>query len=373
MFTRGGIARLVERANALDLLSRFRYYMGIITMIFSGLFTNQKIMRRVAYSLAPIFLFSIYLYGWRVLSLTAVTFIFGILTEYVVEKGRGKKVSQAVLVTCTLYALSLPPATPHWIAAVGIVFGVFIGKELFGGFGRNIFNPAITGRLFIYICFPTKLSNAWVRPGNFGAFAAENLDTITAATPLAVFRNGGTLPDLLYELFGVSGGETLNLILGLRAGSIGESSIVLILIAAIYLLVTKTAQWRLLISALVAEIVLHTIFYYSGLPTLRPDRALLSGSLIYVAVFMCTDPVTAPNKPLAQLMYGTLIGVIAVTIRSFSGFPEGTSFAVMMGNVFASLLDEISPKAKKKKKKASRTIHSGTPKGGPGRVKVAPN
>ena len=319
-------------------------------MIFSGLFMNQKIMRRVVYSLTPIFLFSIYLYGWRVLSLTSVTFICGILTEYIVERSRGKKVSQAVLVTCMLYALSLPPATPHWIAAVGIIFGVFIGKELFGGFGRNIFNPAITGRLFIYICFPTKLGNAWVRPGNFGAWASESLDTISAATPLAIFREGAALPDLLYKLFNIPGNETLNLFLGLRAGSIGESSIVLLILAAIYLLATKTAQWRLMLSAIVAEIALHSIFYYSGLPTLRPDRALLSGSLVYVAVFMCTDPVTAPNKPLAQLLYGMLIGSVAVVIRSFSAFPEGTSFAVMMGNVFASLLDEISPKAKRKKK-----------------------
>ncbi len=311
-------------------------------------------MRRVTYSLMPIFLFSIYLYGWRVVSLTSVTFIFGILTEYIVERSRGKKVSQAVLVTCMLYALSLPPATPHWIAAVGIVFGVFIGKELFGGFGRNIFNPAITGRLFIYICFPTKLSNAWVRPGNFGAWASESLDTISAATPLSTFREGAALPDLLRELFNIPGSETLNLFLGLRAGSIGESSMVLLILAAIYLLATKTAQWRLMLSAIVAEIILHSIFYYSGLPTLRPDRALMSGSLVYVAVFMCTDPVTAPNKPLAQLLYGMLIGLVAVVIRSFSAFPEGTSFAVMMGNVFASLLDEMAPKAKKKKKKARK-------------------
>ena len=111
-------------------------------------------MRRVMYSLVPIFLFSIYLYGWRSPLLVGVSYIFGILTEYIVEKKRGKKVSEAVLITCTLYGLSLPPATPVWIAIVGIVFGVLIGKELFGGFGRNIFNPAIVGRLFVYITFP---------------------------------------------------------------------------------------------------------------------------------------------------------------------------------------------------------------------------
>lgn len=283
--------------------------------------------------------------------LLGVSYIFGILTEYLVEKGRGKKVSEAVLVTCTLYALSLPPATPIWIAIVGIVFGVFIGKEIFGGFGRNIFNPAIVGRLFIYITFPTRLGSAWLLPGAFGSLAAgsSGVDALTAATPLVTFRAGEQLPNLIEMLFGVDAPQWLNMFLGFRAGSIGESSVVLILIAAVYLVVTKTAQWRLIVSTLSAEIALISIFYFTGLtPFFRPDYALMAGSLLYVSVFMCTDPVSAPNKPLAQWAYGMLIGSVAVIIRSFSAFPEGTSFAVMIGNVFASLLDEIFPKKAKK-------------------------
>ena len=301
----------------------------------------------------PIFLFSTYLYGFRPLILLAISYIFGILTEYLVEKKRGKKVSEAVLVTCTLYALSLPPATPIWIAIVGIIFGVFIGKEVFGGFGRNVFNPAIVGRLFIYITFPTRLGAAWLIPGNFGQIArgSSGVDALSAATPLAVLRNGDQIPNLMQTLFGIDASESLNLFLGFRAGSIGESSILLIVIAAIYLVATKTAQWRLIVGTLATEIVVISIFYFSGLtPFFRPDYALMSGSLLYVAVFMCTDPVSAPNKPLAQWAYGIIIGSVAVIIRSFSGFPEGTSFAVMVGNVFASLLDEIFPKKKSKKK-----------------------
>lgn len=319
---------------------------------------KQKIMRRVVLALLPIFLFSTYLYGWRPLILLAVSYIFGVLTEYVVEKKRGKRVSEAVLVTCTLYALSLPPATPLWIAIVGIIFGVFIGKEVFGGFGRNIFNPAIVGRLFIYITFPTRLGNAWLIPGGFGRFAAGSggVDALTAATPLVTLRAGEQLPNLMETLFGIDAPQWLNMLLGFRAGSIGESSILLILIAAIYLIATKTAQWRLIVSTIAAEIALVTIFYYSGLtPFFRPDYALMAGSLFYVAVFMCTDPVSAPNKPLSQWAYGIIIGCVAVVIRSFSGFPEGTSFAVIMGNVFASLLDEIFPR-KRKKKSVKRSV-----------------
>ena len=200
----------------------------------SSLFIKQKIMRRVMYSLVPIFLFSIYLYGWRSPLLVGVSYIFGILTEYIVEKKRGKKVSEAVLITCTLYGLSLPPATPVWIAIVGIVFGVLIGKELFGGFGRNIFNPAIVGRLFVYITFPTRLGSSWLVPGNFGRLAAQTpslegglqagVDAVTAATPLAVIHNqgGDMIPDLMGRLFDLPSSIQLNMFLGFRAGSLGR-------------------------------------------------------------------------------------------------------------------------------------------------------
>lgn len=303
-----------------------------------NIFQKQLIMRRVVYSLVPIFLFSVYLYGWRVLAIVGVVFVVGILTEWVFEKRRNKKVSEAVLVTCSLYALSLPPATPLWIAAVGIIFGVAIGKEIYGGFGRNVFNPAITGRLFIYITFATALSQSWMAAGAFGTAGAANVDAITAATPLAVMRQTGETPDLV------------NLLLGFRGGSIGESSTVLIAAAAIYLIWTKTAQWRLIVSTIVSAGILTTIFYYTGVtPNLVPHYAMMSGSILYVAVFMSTDPVSAPNKPAAQWIYGAIIGSVSILVRSLSGFPEGTSFGVLLGNIFASLLDELLPKQKKKK------------------------
>ncbi len=314
------------------------------------MFQKQLIMRRVLYSLTPIFLFSIYLYGWRVVALTGTVFALGILAEYIMEKRRNKKVSEAVLVTCALFSLSLPPATPLWIAAVGILFAIFMGKEVYGGFGRNIFNPAITGRLFIYITFPTVLAVSWMVPGAFGTAGQIGVDTVTAATPLAAFRNA-VLANPRWQ----------DLLIGLRAGSIGESSTILIVLSAIYLMATKTAQWRLTISTLLSASILITIFYFTGLaPDIAPHLAMMSGSILYVAVFMSTDPVSAPNKPAAQWVYGAIIGSVSMLVRTFSGFPEGTSFGVLMGNVFASLVDELMPKpAKKKKRKKS----SAEPKG----------
>ncbi len=140
------------------------------------MFQKQIMMRRVVYSLIPIMIFSIYLYGIRSLLIHLVVFAAGILTEYVFMKSMGKKVSEAVLVTCALYALSMPPMVPLWVAAIGIIFGVLFGKNIFGGFGRNIFNPAITGRLFVYITFPSYMTTAWKTPGSFGTKAVDACD-----------------------------------------------------------------------------------------------------------------------------------------------------------------------------------------------------
>lgn len=313
------------------------------------MFQKQLIMRRVLISLAPIFLFSIYLYGWRVPVVTAVVFLFGILTEFLMERTRKKKVSEAVLVTCALYALALPPAVPIWVAIVGIVFAVFLGKEVFGGFGRNVFNPAITGRLFVYITFPRLLQTTWMVPGNFGTGGINGVDGVTAATPLEILR--GTAEGSV---------DWMDLLFGIRAGSIGESSIVLIVIAAIYLIITKTANWRLIVSTFGTALAMAAIFYATGAIDIPPHLYIMSGSIMYVAVFMSTDPVSAPNKPISQWVYGAIIGGVSMLVRTFSGFPEGTSFGILMGNVFASLLDEMFPAKKKKKAPAKPATASAT-------------
>jgi Na+-transporting NADH:ubiquinone oxidoreductase subunit B len=303
------------------------------------IFQKQAVMRRVLYSLVPIFLFSIYLYGWRSIALTGMVFLFGIATEYFYTKSQNKKVSEAVLVTCGLYSLSLPPLVPFWIAAVGIIFAILIAKSAFGGFGRNIFNPAIAGRLFVYIAFPNPMTTEFVTAGNFG------LDAVTTATPLDMMREG-LIPSIKQLLFGI------------RAGSLGESAIILIILAGIYLVATKTANWKVILATLVSFFGFSALFWYFGgilgaRGAVPPLEGLLSGSILFVAVFMATDPITAPNKPGAQWLYGILIGTMVVLVRSFSLFSEGTSFAILMANTFASLMDEwFTPKKKDLPKKA---------------------
>ncbi len=302
-------------------------------------------MRRVLYALAPILLFSLYLYGLRALLILAFVFAAGIVTELLFMKTRGKKVSEAVLVTCALYGLSMPPGVPVWIAVVGIVFAVLFGKCVYGGFGRNIFNPAITGRLFVYMSFPSYMTSAWLPAGNFGLNKA---DALTSVTPLGMMR-AGELPGLP------------SLLTGIHPGSIGESAVILILLGAAYLIYTKTASWRIMISTTGSFLILSGGLFYLGLaPDFPPLQGMLSGSFLFVMVFMATDPVSAPKKPQAQYFYGLLIGTVTALVRIFSLFPEGTSFGILMGNTFASLIDEYAKAPPKKAvKRPVKKAHAG--------------
>jgi len=406
-------------------------------------FIKQDPMRRVLYSLVPIFIWSVYLYGWRVVAMTAFIYLLGILAEYVFEKGKNKKVSEAVLVTCGLYALSLPPAVPFWAAGVGILFAVIFGKEVFGGFGRNVYNPAITGRTFAYISFPLMLQTTWMIPGNFGLGGGMNrliqgstgleaafmvalvavvfwvitksegktkpvvsaavvavvltvafyvtvayafpytkgllhntlndIDAVAMATPIEVFRglaqqnNWHQTVSIFGAPVALEANNPLALFFGIRVGSAGEGAIFLIILAGIYLLWTKTANWRPLMWTVVSAAAFTVGFYYSGLmdhrfPVFAAHRLsgtgldqffdiigfLMAGSLLYAAVFMATDPVSAPKKNWSQHLYGIIIGGLTITIRVFAGFPEGVSFAILTANTFASLIDEIMPANKKK-------------------------
>lgn len=320
-------------------------------------FQKQAIMRRVVFALLVLLAFSTYLFGWRVLGVNAIVLALGILTEYVFEKVRGKKVSEAVLVTCLLYGLSLPPGVPIWVAAIGIVFAVAVGKEVFGGFGRNIFNPAITGRLFVYISFPTIMQRSWVAPripGFFeSVFGVQSVtDALSGATPMHILRTAGEESLSFWHLF-----------FGFRLGSIGETAVWLVVAAGIYLIVTKTAQWRLILSTFLSAALLSVIFFLTNITALVPHLAMMSGSILYVCVFMATDPVSAPNKPASQWLYGLIIGGTTILIRTFSGFPEGTSFGVLLGNTFASLIEEIMPAKKKKPTAPAKAAATEPPNG----------
>lgn len=288
-------------------------------------------MRKVIWVLIPLWVFALVLYGWHLLWLSLFVFIPAVLTEYFFEKRNKKKVSEAVWITALLYLLSLPPLTPWWVATLGIVFAMIFGKAAFGGFGRNIFNPAITGRLFIYLAFPNIMTLGWIRPFSGWDLAGlfQKADAVSTATPLGLLRTGNSP-------------EIWEMLLGLRNGSMGEGMVILIVLAAVYLIWTNTASWKLMLSTLLSAAGLTFLLDVLQVPqALETLPALLSGSLLFVAVFMVTDPVSGPKDERSKWWYGILIGASAVVIRTFSVFPEGTSFAVLLGNTFAPLLDDL--------------------------------
>ncbi len=311
-------------------------------------FMKQDLMRRVLYSLLPLLAFSVYLFGWRVLLLLVVVTAAGIATEYVVIQRwyqGNSKVSEAVLVSCFLYALTLPPAVPFWTAVLGIVFGIFFGKGIFGGFGKNVFNPAILGRCFIFISFPASMTNLWSQPftglpGGITAYAGA-ADTITAATPLG---------------FGLAEIGFLPRLLGTIPGSAGETSALLIAAAAAYLIVTKTASWKIMGSTAVGFLGIGTLVYLLGDMTLHPAAAMVTGGFLFAAVFMATDPISAPRQETARILYGLLIGALTIIIRAYGNFAEGAMFAILIANTFGPFLDRHA------KEWADRRLKSAAPR-----------
>ncbi len=307
----------------------------------------QPPMLKVVYALVPLGLAAIYYFGWRFLVMLALVTAVGILTEYLMARAYGMKVTSSVLVTSFLFALSLPPTTPFWIAVVGIAFGIVFGKMVFGGFGKNIFNPAISGRAFIYISFGVPLTGRFIDPvatGGARGFTTwlPNVDSASSASPLVQQAEGELIP--LADLF-----------LGNVRGSFGETCALLIILGGVYIVWKKAANWRFIISAVLGFLVMNAVLFYSGVSgTVQPLFALFSGSFLFAAVFMVTDPVSASQTTdLGRWIYGITIGVLTVLIRVFAGWPEGVTFAILFGNMFAPLLDYIIKEQKQKKKAAT--------------------
>ena len=289
-------------------------------------------MLRVCVALSPLVFAALYLFGWRSLVLVAVSFLFGIAAEAAFTLRQGKPITSAVLVTCLIFTLSLPPTIPFWMAIVGIVVGVSIGKMVFGGFGQNIFNPAMVGRCFLYITFPIEMTNTWVNPmwGGIAGFGhwSPAVDAVTQATPLVVLRGGEPFPlrDLLF---------------GNTSGSLGETSALLILLGGVYIIYKKAASWRLVASCLFGAFVTSSVFHWAGYPSVAPPISnLLSGSFLFGAIFVVSEPISGAKTKEGQWIYGCVIGALTVVLRGFSNFSCGLMFSVLIMNAFVPLLDQ---------------------------------
>ncbi len=294
----------------------------------------KRYMSLVIVALIPAFMASLYLFGPRVLLLLLVSYAAGGLVEVLFAMVRKEEINEGFLVTGFIFPLVLPPGIPLWLAAVGVIFGVLVGKEVFGGTGRNLFNAALVGRCFLVFAYPLPMTGTWLEPGTEkwfqlpGSLAAMPADAVTAATPLAMAARGVmTAPRDLF--------------MGNVAGSVGETSALALLIGGIFLVLVGVASWRTITGGMAALIIaawtLHVAIPEQVAP---PLFQLLSGGWMLGIMFMATDPVTSPVTLSGKWMYGFLIGILTVLIRSFSGFVEGVMFAILFGNICAPLIDE---------------------------------
>ena len=283
----------------------------------------MKMMKGMLIALAPVTLFAIYSYRLSAVLLIVVSIAAAVgseaLYQYLTKKPIKIKDLSAV-VTGLLLALTVSPSLPLYVVAAGSVFGIVVGKQLFGGYGKNLFNPALFGRLFIIYAFPGTMS-PWLAP----------VDLTTTATPLQIIRSEGTLTPLS------------DLFLGTIPGSLGETSALLLLLGAGYLIYNRFANWRIPVSVIAAVVLVSLITGQNVL------FHLLSGSLIIGAFFMATDPSSSPKTQLGRYIFGFGVGLIIISMRLWGWLPEGTTFAIIGMNLLVPLINRYTkPKPKPK-------------------------
>jgi Na+-transporting NADH:ubiquinone oxidoreductase subunit B len=295
----------------------------------------KRFMSMVILALLPVLLTAVYFFGLRVLLIIAVSYVVGGAVEVLFAIIRKEQINEGFLVTGLIFPLILPPTVPLWMVAAGIVFGVVIGKELFGGTGRNLFNPALVGRCFLSLSYPASMAAGWIRPGVgflgriFQYVDSSDLQAITSATPLVLAKQGQftNLSDLFF---------------GSIAGSAGETSALAILLGGLFLLISRVANWRTVVSILSSFTILAAVLHYTRPDTFGPVVwHLFAGGLFFGAFYMATDPVTSPTTNGGKWAYGLLIGTATVLIRNLTGYVEGVTFAILLGNICAPVIDEV--------------------------------
>ncbi len=269
----------------------------------------------------------------KVMPIVIVSYAVGLGVEFTFAIIRKHQVNEGFLVTGMLIPLILPVDIPLWMVAIATIFAVVIGKEVFGGTGMNILNPALTARVFLFFAYPTKMSGTDVWVNTQVQKGQQVVDGFSGATPLGDAASGFSdkIPGVWQSFVGII------------PGSIGETSALACLIGAAILIYTGIGSWRIILSVFVGGFVMATIFNLFGLNTLMqlsPIHHLVLGGFAFGAVFMATDPVTATQTNTGKYMYGFLIGLLAILLRVFNpAYPEGMMLAILFMNVMAPLID----------------------------------
>lgn len=294
----------------------------------------------------------------KVLPLVIISYVVGLGVEFIFATMKGHEVEEGYLVTGMLVPLIVPVDIPYWMLIVAIIFGVIIGKEVFGGTGMNILNPALTIRAFLFFAYPTWMSGdkVWVHGAVDRAREiadGANVDAISGETILGSLAQSHPIDYSLADMF-----------FGFIPGSIGETSTLLILLGGLFLIFTKIGSWRIMLSSVIGALLMGYIFNlvvdtgvitqtssFYGLMSTESWKHLLIGGFAFGIVYMATDPVTAAQTNKGKWIYGFLIGVISILIRVFNpAYPEGVMLAILLMNVFAPTIDHYVVQANVKKR-----------------------
>ena len=315
---------------------------------------SKRIMSIVVLSLIPALLFGMYNVGYQHYTMTGAEggfmdmFVYGFLSvlpkivvsyavglgiEFIVAQWKKTEIHEGFLVSGILIPMIVPVDCPLWILAIATAFAVIFAKEVFGGTGMNVFNVALVTRAFLFFAYPTKMSGdaVWVSSNSiFGL--GKDVDALTAATPLGVAATSSA-PEFSWDM-----------VTGLIPGSIGETSVIAILIGALILLYTGIASWKVMFSVFVGGAFMGVIFNAfgpdTGMATMPWYQHLMLGGFCFGAVFMATDPVTSARTETGKYIFGFLIGVMAIVIRVLNpGYPEGMMLAILLMHIFAPLID----------------------------------
>jgi electron transport complex protein RnfD len=296
-------------------------------------------MRLVIIALLPAFVYSVYLYGMHALLITLVCIATCVVTEAVMQRMLGKKItisdSSAVL-TGLLLGFNLPPGVPLWLPVVGSVFAIVFAKQLFGGLGYNFINPALAGRAFLMASWPSLMTKAWTVPRGG---TLSGIDGISGATPLTLLKNPGNFGDPSTIIGSLNELETIkNLFFGKIGGCIGETSVLFLLIGGLFLLIVGIVDYRIIVGYLGSFIIMAFILPTQGTVLFH----LFSGGLILGVFFMATDWVTSPVTKKGRWIFGIGCGVLTMIIRTWGGYPEGVSYSILLMNVFTPAIDRLT-------------------------------
>lgn len=285
--------------------------------------TASRIMLYVIISLLPAVGFGVYNFGLHALAVIIVTIASTVLTEYIYEKCMKKKITVgdlSAVVTGLLLAMNLPPMAPLWMAVLGGIFAILVVKMLFGGLGQNFMNPALGARCFLMISFTSLMTNF-------------NCDTYTGATPLAALKAGERV-------------DVMDMIIGRTAGTIGETSMVALIIGACILILLGVIDLKVPGSYIITFVIFITIFGGHGFDSQYISANLAGGGLMLGAFFMATDYVTRPITKKGQYLYGIFLGIMTGIFRVFGPSAEGVSYAIILGNLLVPLIEKVTmPKA----------------------------